>query len=216
MPRVSLPGHGRIATSRIPVALSWTVTAARPIADVQVEARRDGARSWKKVRVATATARQTTVRLRAGRWHFRVRATDVGGMVGPWTDAAAVRLRLKQQTAAVLTQHGVWRKVAVVSSLGGTVARSNARGAKATFVFSATAVSWVGTLAPDRGKARVYIDGKSQGVVDLYARSTVTRRIIITRSFGPGRHVLQIRALGTGRRDARDDYVGVDAFLTLG
>jgi subtilisin family serine protease len=215
-PRVSLPTHGRIGTSRIPVDVHWSVSAARRVANVQVQASRNHGKSWTTVRVPTGAATKATARLAAGAWRFRVRATDIAGMVGAWSGQASARLRLKQQNAAVLSKRATWRKVAVVSSIGGTVARSNQHGATATFRFSGTTVSWVGTRAPDRGRARVYIDGRSKGVVDLYAKSSTTRRVLFTKSLKPGRHTLQIRALGTNRPGARNHYVGVDAFLTLG
>ena len=59
---------------------------------------------------------------------------------------------------------------------GGTAAISASPavpGARATFSFTGTSVSWIGLRGPQYGIARVFLDGAFQATVDLYSPSSV-------------------------------------------
>src|SRR5205807_8716257 len=62
-----------------------------------------------------------------------------------------------------------WRGVSDLSANGGTYRSSATKGAKATFKFSGTGITWVTRKGPDQGIASVTIDGVKKGNADLYA-----------------------------------------------
>ncbi len=215
-PQAAIPAGQRVTSAGTPVRLTWGTTSAGSGAAVhELQRSADGER-WQNVRLATPTALRATVKLPTGSWRFRVRATNAQGVTGSWSSVARVSLRVKQQHAAIYRAPHRWKKAKQSAALGGSVTRTNSAGAAATFRFTGSAVAWVGTLAPNRGRARVYLDGRSIGVVDLYAKKTRTRQMVLSRHVAPGRHVLSIRVLGQQSRAAANSFIDADAFITLG
>jgi hypothetical protein len=93
---------------------------------------------------------------------------------------------------------------------GGTTHRTYSAGAKATFdIPSAKRVAVVMEQAPDRGKARIWLDGLVAGRVDTYAAAKQHRTVVWTRRLSAGQHTLTIENLGTSGRSRID----VDAVL---
>jgi len=68
---------------------------------------------------------------------------------------------------------------------------------RATFVFTGTAVKWVGKRGPDMGIARVYLDGAFQAQVDAYFPSTIQGLVYSATGLVPGEHQLEIEVTGT-------------------
>jgi hypothetical protein len=78
--------------------------------------------------------------------------------------------------------------------------------------FYARSIGWVASLGPDRGLARVRIDGRFVGVVDLGATSENVRRLVFTRAWAvAGPHSITISVLGTVTHPRAD----VDAFVVM-
>ncbi|HUR74298.1 MAG TPA: hypothetical protein VMZ00_08480, partial [Sporichthya sp.] len=137
---------------------------------------------------------------------FRVRATDARGAVGAFAQGPQVSPTLVQQTAASLS--GRWTTVTSSDASGGSTYQSKVAGATATFTFTGTQIAWVGTTAPNAGRAQVILDGLSQGYVDLYSASLTRRRILFSKNVTSGSHTLVIKVYGNA------GYVDVDAFVT--
>jgi hypothetical protein len=73
-------------------------------------------------------------------------------------------------------------------------------------------VGWVAARGPNRGYARVYVDGAYAGTVNLYASAYQYRRVVFARNFGTaGAHTLKIVVVGSGTHPVVD----VDAFIRL-
>ena len=215
-PRTTIvPGH-RVAHAQVPVRVHWSATAFNGAGIVRYDAQRssDGGRSWRTLTLPRTTSTSTTINLTPGTHRFRVRAIDTRALVGNWATGPEFSLRLKSQAAATYRGATRWKTAREPGALGGSVTRTRSAGATATVHLTAQHLSWVGTTAPNRGKAEILIDGKRHAVVDLYSTTTRTRTVLFTATLPPGPHVLTIRALGKARNAATNNYIDTDAFIT--
>lgn len=93
---------------------------------------------------------------------------------------------------------------------------TNTPGAKVTFRFNGTSVRWIAQNGLDKGIVEVFLDGKSQGLVDLYKPTSAKRvyqQAVYTKTGLPnGGHTLTI--VGTGKKNvaAKAAWWDVDAF----
>ena len=77
-------------------------------------------------------------------------------------------------------------------------------GAKATFTFNGSRVTWYGPVGPTRGQARVYVDGKLASTVDLHRSSFAARSAVFSKAWATaGKHTLVIEVVGTARPSVR-------------
>jgi hypothetical protein len=89
-----------------------------------------------------------------------------------------------------------------------TVLYADRSGATATYTFYAKSVAWVGPVGPTRGRAKVAIDGKAVGTVDLRRSRFKPRVTIFDRSWKVvGTHTITITVVGSGRPVAIDEFV---------
>jgi hypothetical protein len=72
-------------------------------------------------------------------------------------------------------------------------------------------VAWVTALGPNRGAAKVYIDGILAATVDLYAATPTYLRVAFAKSWTTaGNHTIRIVVLGTAGRPRVDlDALGI-------
>jgi hypothetical protein len=98
----------------------------------------------------------------------------------------------------------------------GTIAVSNTAGARATFSFNGTSISWIGYRGPEGGIARVFLDGVFVTQIDTYAATDGLQDTVFTASgLAAGTHMLTIEATGQknpASNSAYTGYTGVDAF----
>lgn len=145
-------------------------------------------------------------------YRFQVRARDWAGNVGAWVAGATVRAYLPQQTYTGLRWKGTWRLATHASFSAGTDRYAITAGASMTYSFTGRAIGWVTTLGPDRGIAKVYLDGTLVATIDTHAASLVYRRVVFARSWGSsGFHTIRIVVAGT----AGHPRVDVDALEVL-
>jgi autotransporter-associated beta strand protein len=89
---------------------------------------------------------------------------------------------------------------------GQDVHETSTNGNYLDFVFNGTDIDLIGTCSDNRGTAEVYIDGVSQGSIDLYSASTAYRRTVFSKSgLTRGAHTLKVVKTG-------GTYLTVDAF----
>ena len=94
-----------------------------------------------------------------------------------------------------------------------TVSFSNAPGAAIRFTFEGVGVRYAYTAAPNRGIARISIDGHPQGEINLFRPEPHWQSTADFPNLPSGKHVLQIEV--TGRKDpaSTDAFVDLDAFV---
>jgi alpha-amylase len=97
-------------------------------------------------------------------------------------------------------------------SAGGALI-SSTPGARATFNFTGTAVTWIGARGTQVGIARVYLDGVLAAVVDGFAMGEQIQAVMYTASgLANVPHTLVIEATGQKNLLAQSALVAVDAF----
>src|SRR5207249_12230760 len=95
----------------------------------------------------------------------------------------------------------------------GTAAASGVAGAQATFAFSGTGVSWIGSRGPSRGIARVYVDGVPAAAVDTFAASVQPQAVLFTApALDDASHTITVEATGEQNPSSTRASVVVDAF----
>jgi hypothetical protein len=94
-------------------------------------------------------------------------------------------------------------------------AESNTTGARATFTFTGTGISWVSARGPQTGKARVYIDGAFVTDIDTYAPTESPQHAIFSaRGLSAGTHTLTMEVTGKNPL-SRDAWVLIDALVVV-
>jgi hypothetical protein len=145
-------------------------------------------------------------------YRFEVRATDRAGNVGGWVAGPTVRAALTQQTSTSITWTGTWTSVTDSRFSGGSVRYTTATWAKATYSFTGRSIAWVTTFAPNRGVAKIYLDGVLAATVDTTSATTTFHRVAFAKTWSAsGFHTIRIVVVGTAGRPRVD----VDGFEIL-
>lgn len=99
----------------------------------------------------------------------------------------------------------------------GYMKASDSVGATATFTFVGTRVSWIASKTPNRGIAYVFLDGVSQGSVDLYSSTYVVPFTAFSKTgLTSSNHTLKIEVTANKNAGSSGNVVEVDAFETDG
>jgi alpha-tubulin suppressor-like RCC1 family protein len=214
------PGAGVVwsglAAGTIPTRVGWT--AARDLSPgavtYAVAWQRTGSSLWQAVTLADPRSASAVLALAPGTYRVRVRAVDVLGHATPWRTGAWFTLRRYQESASAIRLVRGFRIVSIAGASGSKVATARVAGSTLTASFTGTSVAWVGVRGPDRGVARVYLDGKLVATVNLYASARTNATVVWRRSFGASRaHVVRIVATGTRGIGSSATWVDVDAVL---
>jgi hypothetical protein len=211
LPTTSTVFGGTSLTAKAVWAAATDPTSA--IAGYEVQLRVD-AGSWGSTRTFTALAtRQTSFGVAAGHTYgTRVRAKDAVGNWSPWVESAAVRLAVTQESSTTMTWGGTWNRWSNQWVSGGATRYATRAGAWAKVSFTGRSVALVVPKGPDRGTARIYVDGAYVGSVSLYASAFQARRIVWSRGWASsGTHTVSVVVAGT----AGHPRVDVDAFAVL-
>jgi len=107
---------------------------------------------------------------------------------------------------------GAWSPYTCASCSGGALKYSGQTGAKATFTFDGTGIRWLAAKAPNLGKAKVYLDGVYQGLVDLYSASVNYKVPLEKRGLAPGTHTVDIEVSGQKNPASTGRAIDIDAF----
>ena len=120
-----------------------------------------------------------------------------------------------QETEWAVTHSGSWtlRNQNKVWSEG-TASSSGTAGARATFKFSGTGVSWIGARAARTGIANVFLDGAFLTSIDTYRPTGegYQNTVFTADGLAPGIHTLTIEVTGLKNPAATNNYIVVDAF----
>jgi hypothetical protein len=85
-------------------------------------------------------------------------------------------------------------------------------GAETTFAFEGQSLTYVYTKAPNRGLARIEIDGVAHAV-DLYSPTVQWQARTQFCCLAPGRHLVVLSATGDKQPKSQDAYIDLDAFI---
>jgi hypothetical protein len=122
-----------------------------------------------------------------------------------WMDSGDTRL---SEASSLIAYRTNWSTARFSAYAGDHVRYATRRGASATITFTGTGIAWVGPTGPTRGTARVYIDGKAVGKVDLRKSTFHARSVLFSKAFATaGKHTLQIVVTSSGRPVAIDEFI---------
>jgi hypothetical protein len=142
-------------------------------------------------------------------YRFEVRAIDNAGNAGPWKAGPTIRPRLLQQAHDDVIFKGKTVATSSASFSGGSQRYLAAAGAWAKLTTEARSLSFVTTKGPNRGEARIYIDGKLATTVNLNDPDQTYRYVAYTKTWSSvGTHTIRVVAVGTPGHPRVD----VDAF----
>jgi hypothetical protein len=112
-----------------------------------------------------------------------------------------------------LEYEGVWTTVAFPDASGGKLRCTTAAGARAKFTFEGNQVRLLGRVSPDGGRADVYLDGVKQLCgIDCWCPEVREQQVLCYKNgLVPGKHTLEIAALGAKNPLATGTNVCVDA-----
>lgn len=164
--------------------------------------------SWRRVAYAWLTGSTRT----SGWSYFSTRYVNrVMGYYNSMTSVAATTisapLRRYSEKSAGITYAGSWKSASYARYAGGAARYATVAGARATFAFTGSRVTWYGPVGPTRGQAKISIDGAYVKTVNLYRRSFKARNAVFSKGWTTaGTHTLVIEVVGT----ARHPYVAID------
>jgi hypothetical protein len=120
-----------------------------------------------------------------------------------------------EETAASTTFTSGWTQGDTTKAWSGTAAVSatpSVPGARATFTFIGTKVSWIGLRGPQTGVARVYLDGAFQATVDTYSPTEMQAVVYTVTTPAAATHTLAIEVTGQKNPSATNSLIYLDAF----
>lgn len=207
-PTVRLRGP-ELEDREYPITVSWAAIAGATEYQLQLS-RFDG--PWSTVTLPS----RTTTSLATGAWpghslRYRVRGR-VSGAWGGWRAGTPAAVVSRTGPSDSIVFAGDWRMERSDGSLTGRTMYAVTKGPTATLTFTGRELAWVSTRAPNRGKAKVYLDGAYLATVDLWASSAQERQLVFTRRWSSvGDHTLLIRPMGIRDRPRVD----VDAIVLV-
>lgn len=112
-----------------------------------------------------------------------------------------------------LTYAGTWISGVSTAFSGGTYRYASWSTSKVGVTADARSVAIVGSYGPAYGKAEVFIDGVSAGVIDAYAPAAAHNRVLFVKTgLTAGEHTIELRVLGTKNSASTGAAFIFDAF----
>ncbi|HSN75257.1 MAG TPA: hypothetical protein VL334_09240, partial [Anaerolineae bacterium] len=121
-------------------------------------------------------------------------------------DAAVARA---EQTDGGFTYGGTWQAITNSRASGNSYTRSRTAGHTVSYGFAGDWVTLGLFGASSHGQAELFIDGVSQGVIDLYRREDTAYSLTFD-GLGGGAHTIALTVLGTHNPKSTDNWVGID------
>ena len=138
-------------------------------------------------------------------------ASAADSLVSQGTTSAAT-FRLEDDDPGVLF-NGAWTYRIGSTASGRSYRYSRTYGASVNTAFFGTGVAWLAPVGPNRGRARVYIDGAAAGTVDLYAPRYASKQPVWSVTGLPDvRHTIKVVVLNSRNASSTASYVHLDAF----
>jgi GH25 family lysozyme M1 (1,4-beta-N-acetylmuramidase) len=211
-PSMWLEAGSTVGPTNVPVMTRWSGTDPSGIASFALQRSIDGGTSWSTAIGSTLATSAWQAIPTGSHAVSRLRGTDKLGNMSGWLPGPAATVLMTNQVGRAVTYRGTWRTLTTSSALGGTLAYASVAGTSVSYAFSGSSVGWIATLGPNRGYAKVYVDGVYLKTVSLYSATYRYRRVVWTRNWTTtSTHTLTIVVLGT----AGHPVVDVDGFTVL-
>lgn len=133
-----------------------------------------------------------------------------GNPEGPIT----VTSKIDDNDASILYEGSGWTRGPMPGTYLDTFIHSSIPGASATYSFEGTGITFIASREFNRGIAEIFVDGVSQGEIDLY--SAVAQRqqeVFSIDGLEDGKHTFRMEVTGKQNPSAAGCYIDVDAFV---
>ncbi|HNK64223.1 MAG TPA: hypothetical protein PLE14_09200, partial [Anaerolineales bacterium] len=149
--------------------------------------------------------------------NFRVRACNATNNCSAYATGTSRTLASVQETVKDISYSGTWTNQVLAGSFGGSVRFASTNRDKAQYKFTATSVSLVGTMGPDRGRISISVDGGAAQIIDLYAPVQQTGRVIFSISglTANRSHQIVVQVLGNRNPLSTGNRADIDGFVTM-
>lgn len=109
-----------------------------------------------------------------------------------------------------------WTSVSNAKFYGSTSHLSNIGGSSCEYIFTGNAVRILGQLGPDRGYAKVTIDGVNHGCYNLYAAYSQTQKVLFEKyNLSHGKHSIKWEVTGKKIQVSKNAFVDIDKIEVL-
>lgn len=211
----------RLGLSTVPTLLQWTASdAGSGLKSIELR-EKINSDPVHLVSLPSPTAKSIIRSLTPGNtYEYRVRANDRAD----WRSLVAIGdsfslNSFQEDDPAVDLSANNWTPTAAGDLFDDGAVLSRIAGATATFSFRGTNVAWIASMGPNRGRARVILDGDTANpvFVDLYAPSRTSRLMVYVRNgLDPSvTHTVQITVLGTKTNNSTATTIEVDAVIAI-
>jgi subtilisin family serine protease len=212
-PVATLRLGSRMALGAAWVDVTWPAATdpSSPITAYQVQRSVAGG-PWSGLITRTAAQRSGGYLVAFGAaTRFRVRAADSAGHWSPWAQSVvSTTLRPIDDRSTSVTRSRGWSRSWTSTSYRHTVTSSSVRGARLSMTFTGRQVAVVGPRGPDRGAAKVYIDGSYVGTMTFWSSGAERLQLRFVKAFPTvGSHRITLQVIGTGTHP----LFRVDAFV---
>jgi hypothetical protein len=209
-PRATAPKvrvEGRLAR-RVPVRVRWTSKDADAVG-FWLWRSVDG-RQWRYVERPDLWRNTALLGLRRGHsYRFLVHAFDAAGNASSAAIGRRFRVRVVQEGNPAVSYTGRWRRVFRWQASARHIASPRSVDAGSRLVFRGKAIALVSPTSLDGGRARIFIDGRYAGTIDLTSATPSQRQVVFSRRLHRGWHRIAVNPVpGSGP-------VPVDAFVVL-
>jgi hypothetical protein len=205
-PRATI--HGRL-TSRVPVRLEWR-SKDPDVAGYWLWRSVDGG-AWKYVDRRDLWKSSARLKLERDRsYRFLVHAYDASGNASPAVLGTKFRPHIIQERNRQISYRGSWRRLYRWQASRRHLALPRGGRSAAKLRFYGKAIAWVSHTSLEGGVARVTIDGRSVGRIDLTSTTPGAREVVFSKLFTErGWHrIAVVPVAGSGP-------TAVDAFVVL-
>lgn len=196
----------------IPVVTIWSAADPSGIAAYGLQRQVDDG-IWEDVALPATSSTSIIEPLILGTTYgYASRAADAVGNASEWVPGERGAVILTEQTSSSVVYSGTWKSAANRYASGGSLKYTTRKGASASYTFTGSGVAWVAYRGPDRGSARVYVNGVYRKTISLYAKTYSAKQVVFAFNSGSTRkQTIKVVAVGTAGRPRVD----VDAFIRL-
>ena len=208
------------------VNLSWNAVTAEEGSNVTYNVYRqveDGDVICIETGLATTTYTDTTADKTLGAMKYQVAAvvdgieSEKSAVVTVTEPIGAGKIDNADERIAYVGEWGNWTQDKNVNYMDTIQYLNSPKGGETvTLTFKGTGIKVIGCTNKDRGKIEVFIDGKSQGVVDTYSASTVRQKEYFSKDdLTAGIHTIQLKVLNEKQAASSGTKIELDAFEIL-
>jgi len=202
-----------IASGNVPLLVRWGANDPSGVCSYKLQRSLNGGPP-QNVSLASKTSTSMAISVLPGTTtrRYQLQATDCVGNVSSFVQGPSVRLTAFQDGNKAIAYTQAWSGAGAPKAYGGSLHMTSKAGAQATLRFTGRQAAWVASRTSTRGSARVFIDGKLAGTVNLHSAVAMHKRIVFAHAWtADGAHTIKIVCNGT----AGHPTVDVDAFLTV-